>query len=69
MYDKQLDEKDKVNSLTLKFMTSQPGLQTIHILLNISQSKCNKAMKFGQLKQNIAKEVFSFKNYAEYEAG
>ena len=50
-------------------MTSQPGLQTIHILLNISQSKCNKAMKFGQLKQNIAKEVFSFKNYAEYEAG
>ena len=32
-------------------MTSQPGLQTIaiHILLNISQSKGNQAMKFGQL--------------------
>ena len=32
-------------------MTSQPGLQTIaiHILPNISQSKGNQAMKFGQL--------------------
>ena len=32
-------------------MTSQPGLQTIaiHILLNISQSKGNQAMKFDQL--------------------
>ena len=38
-------------------------------LLNISQSRCNETMKFGQLKQNITKEIFSFKNYAEYEAG
>ena len=32
-------------------MTSQPGLQTIaiHILSNISQSKGNQTMKFGQL--------------------
>ena len=32
-------------------MTSQLGLQTItmHILLNISQSKGNQAIKFGQL--------------------
>ena len=32
-------------------MTSQPGLQTIaiHILANISQSKINQTMKFGQL--------------------
>ena len=32
-------------------MTSQPGLQTIviHILPNISQSKCKQTMKFGQL--------------------
>ena len=40
-------------------MTSQPGLQTtaIHILANISQSKGNQKMKFGQLieynKRNI----------------
>ena len=32
-------------------MTSKPGLQTvaIHILSNISQSKGNHTMKFGQL--------------------
>ena len=32
-------------------MTSQPGLQTIAILIlaNISQSKGNQIMKFGQL--------------------
>ena len=32
-------------------MTSQPGYQTstIHILPNISRSKENQAMKFGQL--------------------
>ena len=32
-------------------MASQPGLQTIaiHILFNISQSKGNQTMKFGQL--------------------
>ena len=50
-------------------MTSQPGLQTIaiHILPNISQSKGNQTMKFGQ--QNIKRETFFFKNYAENEAG
>ena len=37
--------------LISKFMTSQPGLQTIaiHMLSNISQSKGNQAIKFGQL--------------------
>ena len=45
--------------LTSEFMTSQTGLQTItmHILPNISQSKSNQTMKFGQLigysKRNI----------------
>ena len=34
-------------------MTSQPGLQAIaiYILPNISQSKGNQAMKFGQLME------------------
>ena len=51
-------------------MTSQPGLQTIaiHILSNISQSKGNQAMKFGQLI-NITREIIFFKNYVENEAG
>ena len=34
-------------------MTAQPGYQTIaiHILPNISRSKGNKAIKFGQLTE------------------
>ena len=54
--------------LTSKFITSQPGLQTIamHILPNTLQSKGNQTMKFGQL---IEYNIFSFKNYAENETG
>ena len=50
-------------------MTSQPGLQTIaiHILPNISQSKGNKTMKFGELIE-ITRGIFFFKNYVENEA-
>ena len=55
--------------LTSKFMTSQPGLKTIliHILPNISQSKGNHTMKFGQLVEYNKINIF-FKNYAENEA-
>ena len=51
-------------------MTSQPGLQTIaiHILPNISQSKGNQTMKFGQLIEYNKRNIF-FKNYAENQAG
>ena len=51
-------------------MTSQPGLQTIaiHILPNISQSKGNQTMKFGQSIEYNKRNIF-FKNYAENEAG
>ena len=47
-------------------MTSQPGLQTIaiHILLNISQSKGNLTMKFGQSKEYNKKNIFLQKLYA-----
>ena len=50
-------------------MTSQSGLQTIaiHILPNISQSKGNKTMKFGELIE-ITRGIFFFKNYVENEA-
>ena len=46
--------------LTSKFMASQPGFQTIaiHILLNISQSKGNQKMKFGQLIEYNKRNVF-----------
>ena len=41
-------------------MTSQLGLQTIaiHILPNISQSKDNQAMKFGQLIEYKKRNIF-----------
>ena len=46
--------------LISKFLTSQPGLQTIaiHILSNISQSKGNQKMKFGQLIEYNKRNVF-----------
>ena len=46
-------------------MTSQPGLQivTIHILPNISWSKDNQAMKFGQLIECNMKNIFVGKSY------
>ena len=41
-------------------MTAQAGLRTIaiHILLNISRSKGNKAMKFGQLIEYNKRNIF-----------
>ena len=41
-------------------MTSQPGLQaiTIHILPNISQSRDNQIMKFGQLIEYNKRDIF-----------
>ena len=41
-------------------MTSQPGLQTIaiHILPNISQSKGNQTMKFGQSIEFTKRNIF-----------
>ena len=49
-------------------MTSQSGLQTIaiHILPNISQSKDNQTMKFGQLIE-YNKKIFFSKNHSENE--
>ena len=43
-------------------MTSKTGQQiiTIHMLPNISRSKGNQAMKFGQL-ENIARDISLFK--------
>ena len=46
--------------LTSKFMTPQPGLQTIaiHILPNISQTNANQIMKFGQLTEYNTRNIF-----------
>ena len=46
-------------------MMSQPGKQTIaiHILANISQTKGNQTMKFGQLIEYNMRIIFLEKSY------
>ena len=48
-------------------MTSQPGQQTIaiHIFTNISRSKGNQAMKFGQLIEYNMRNSFLEKSYTK----
>ena len=48
-------------------MTSQPGKQTIaiHILPNISRSKGNQTMKFGQLIECNMSSNFLEKSYTK----
>ena len=48
-------------------MTPQPGLQTIaiHILVNISRSKGNQAVKFGQLIEYQMMNIFVEKLYTK----
>ena len=51
--------------LISKFMTSNPGKQTVamHILSNISRSKSDKTMKFGQLIKCKMRNIFLEKSY------
>ena len=53
--------------LPAKFMTSQPGKQTIaiHILLNISRRKGNQTMKFGQFTECDMRNIFLEKSYTK----
>ena len=48
-------------------MTSQPGKQTnaIQILPNISRSKGNQTMKFGQLIEYNMRNIFLEKSYTK----
>ena len=49
-------------------MTSQPGSPTIaiHILPNISQSKGNQTMKYGQLIEYNKRNIFLQKFYGKW---
>ena len=51
---------EKKVRLISKFMTSQPGKQTItiHILPTISKSKGHPTMKLGQLREYNERNVF-----------
>ena len=53
--------------LISKFMTSQPGKQTIAIctLLNISKVKDNRTMKFDQLIEYDMRNIFLEKLYGK----
>ena len=55
-------------TLILKFMTSQTAKQTIaiHILSNISKSKGNQTMKFGQLIEYNMGNIFVEKSYTKF---
>ena len=57
MYQNGFIKKVKLIS---NFMTSQPGQKTIviHILPNISRSKGNQTMKFGQLTECNMRNIF-----------
>ena len=56
--------------LTSKFMTSQPGLQTIsiQILSNISRSQGNQTIKFDQLIEHKNRNIF-LQKLCRIEAG
>ena len=53
--------------LISKFMTSQTvkPIIAIHILPNISRSKGNQTMKFGQLIENKVRNIFLRKSYSK----
>ena len=56
----------KIKSIS-KFMTSQPGKQTIviHVLPNILRNKDNQAMNFGQLREYNMRNIFLKKPYTK----
>ena len=64
MYQNDLIKKIR---LIANFMTSQPGYQTIaiYILPDISRSKGNQTMKFGQLIECNMRNIFLEKSYTK----
>ena len=59
---KRLAKKDKAN---FKFYDVTPWLIVIHILPNISRSKGNQTMKFGQLIEWNTRNIFLEKSYTK----
>ena len=66
--EKRLDKKVK---LMRNFVTSQSEIQiiTIYVMTNISRSKGNEVMEFGQLIEYNVKNNFLQKFYTENEVG
>ena len=55
-------------SLIVKFLTSQPGWQTIamHLLPNISRSKDNETMRLSLLIEYNMRNIFLENSYIKY---
>ena len=53
--------------LISKFIMAQPGQQAIaiHILFNISRSKVNQTIKFGQVIEYKVRNIFVEKSYTK----
>ena len=66
-----MEENDLIRKIRLisTFMTSQPGKQTMatHILTNISKSKGNQTMDFGQLIEYKMRNIFFEKSYTKWD--
>ena len=62
--EKQLDQKDQINFRIYDVRTWLTI--AIHILINISRSKANQAIKFGQLIEYNLRNIFRKKSYAKY---
>ena len=63
--EKRLDQKDKVNFKIYDVATWLTLLTPIHILTNISRTKGNQTMKFGQLIEYNMRIIFFLKNHTE----
>ena len=63
--EKRLDKKVIVN-FKIYDVTDWAKIITIHILPNISRSKDNYAMKFGQLIKYNMRNIFLEKSYTKY---
>ena len=55
--EKRLDQKAKVNLKVYEVATWEIAIR-IHILLNISRSKGNQTIKFGELIEYNMKNIF-----------
>ena len=57
----------KIRSLS-RFMTSQPGKETIliYVMSNISRSQGNQTMKFGQLIEHKLRNIFFLKSCTKW---
>ena len=62
--EKQLDQKDKVN-FKICDVTNLKQTIAIHVLPNISRSKSNQTMIFGQLIEYKMRNIFLEKSYTK----